>query len=132
MKALVLIPPSRFSKNVARDLIYGCWCKGKRIGGIKFPPVSQLLVATVLECAGHDTTLIDAAAQRIGIEELKKIIKDRYGCVIVLTSKMTIKEDAGILNELKKINGNLKTIVFGGQPTFMPQDTLKYKGIDFV
>jgi len=40
MNALVLNPPSKVVKNVVRDLLYACWCKGKRIGGIRFPKTS--------------------------------------------------------------------------------------------
>lgn len=132
MKVMVLIPSSRFSKNVARDLIYGCWCKGKRIGGIKFPPVSQLLVATVLKKSGHDAVLLDAAANRLTLEGLRDEVRKGYSAVIVLTSTMTVKEDSRTLDELKKVNSKLKTIVFGAQPTFVPANTLSYSGIDFV
>ncbi|MGD9581459.1 MAG: B12-binding domain-containing radical SAM protein, partial [Vampirovibrionia bacterium] len=61
MNAVVLIPPSKHAKNVARDLVYGCWCKGKRIAGIQFPPVSQLIVVTALIKYGHKCDLLDAA-----------------------------------------------------------------------
>ncbi|MFH1744085.1 MAG: hypothetical protein ABIH23_34210, partial [bacterium] len=65
MKTLTLIPPSKHAKNVARDLVYGCWCKGKRIAGIQFPPISQLLVTCVVKQEGHEADLLDAAAMRM-------------------------------------------------------------------
>lgn len=132
MKVMVLIPSSCFSKNVARDLIYGCWCKGKRIGGIKFPPIPQLLVATVLKQFGHDVVLLDAAAKKISFEYLKQEIQKGYRCIIILTSTMTVREDVALLNELKKRNRNLRSIVFGSHPTFMPYASLTYPGIDFI
>jgi len=131
LKIMVLIPPSKFSRNVARDLIYGCWCKGKRIAGIKFPPLSLLLVATVLKKDGFDVSLLDAAATGMSIEELKKIAPE-FSLVVLLTSTMTVNEDASVLSELKKANPQLKTAVFGAHPTFMPRHTLAKKGIDIV
>lgn len=133
MKTLTLIPPSKHSKNVARDLVYGCWCKGKRIAGIQFPPISQLLVTTVLKEAGHEAHILDAAALRMSMEEIKeKIRQEKYDLIQMLTSTMTVVEDAEILHELKQVRPELKTVVTGSQPTFMPQATLSRKGIDFI
>lgn len=133
MKTLTLIPPSKHSKNVARDLVYGCWCKGKRIAGIQFPPVSQLLVTTVLKEAGHDAVLLDGAGLQLSLDEIKEtIVREQYDVCVMLTSTMTIVEDAEILNELKQAYPPLKTIVTGSQPTFMPQATLSRRGIDFI
>ncbi|MFH0773965.1 MAG: radical SAM protein, partial [bacterium] len=131
MKVIVLIPPSKFSKNVARDLIYGCWCKGKRIAGIQFPPVSQLLVATVLRDAGHNATLLDAGGLQMNISSIKEATKDHDVC-IMLTSTMTVNEDAEVLSELKKENPRLKTVVYGSHPTFMPEHTVVKPGIDIA
>ncbi len=133
MKTLTLIPPSKHSKNVARDLVYGCWCKGKRIAGIQFPPVSQLLVTTVLKEAGHEASLLDAAALQMTMDEIKEKVKqEKYDVIQMLTSTMTMVEDAEILLELKQVRPELKTMVTGSQPTFMPQATLSRKGIDFI
>ncbi|MBU2461830.1 cobalamin B12-binding domain-containing protein [bacterium] len=131
MKVMVLIPPSKFAKNVARDLIYGCWCKGKRIAGIQFPPVSQLLVATVLKEAGHTITMLDAANLQMDILSIKKVAKGQDVC-IMLTSTMTINEDAEVLVSLKEANPRLITIVYGSHPTFMPQWTVAKEGIDIA
>lgn len=131
MNVLLFVPPSKFSRNVARDLIYGCWCKGKRIAGIQFPPLTLLFAATCLKNAGHQVKLVDAASQGLSLEGLKKIIPE-FDAAVVLTSSMTIKEDAGILLELKNINNSLRTIIFGSQPTFMPEYSLAREGIDIV
>lgn len=133
MKAVVLIPPSKHSKNVARDLVYGCWCKGKRIAGIQFPPVSQCLVATVIKEAGHDVKLLDGAGLMYTIDELKdEFTREQYDVCVMLTSTMTVVEDAEILSDLKEINPGMKTIMSGSQATFMPQATLSRKGCDFI
>jgi anaerobic magnesium-protoporphyrin IX monomethyl ester cyclase len=131
MKILFLVPPSKHAKNVARDLVYGCWCKGKRIAGIEFPPLSLILVATVLKKDGFDVTLLDAAGERLTIDSLKEQVKS-YDYIVMLTSTMTLNEDAQLLNQLKKLYPNLKTIVFGGHVTAEPKSTLERAGIDIV
>lgn len=131
MKIMCLIPPSRFSKNVVRDLIYGCWCKGNRIAGIQFPPISQLQIVALLRNEGHDAVLYDALNLQKNIDDIKKEIID-YDVVIILTSTTTINEDAKILTELKKVNQKLTTICYGSHPTFMPYQTLQREGIDIV
>ncbi|MEW5818836.1 MAG: radical SAM protein [Cyanobacteriota bacterium] len=131
MKAVVLIPPSKHAKNVARDLVYGCWCKGKRIGGIKFPPVSQLIVVTTLKKFGHNCDLLDAAALGLSLQETIEIIK-KYKYLIMLTSTMTINEDAAFVSNIKQVNTDLISIFYGAHPTFMPKYTLAKEGVDFI
>lgn len=129
-KITVLVPPSRFSKNVARDLIWGCWCKGKRIAGTQFDPVSQLLLAAILQQQGHQARLLDAAALGLSLEHVKQQTADD-DLVIVLCNSVTINEDAAILSELKSANPKLKTIVYGNHPSYYPKDTVMKPGIDF-
>lgn len=131
MNVLILIPPSKISKNVARDLIYGCWCKGKRIAGIKFPPLSILTLATTLRDSGNNIEVIDAPALNLTIPDIQSKASN-FDAAIVLTSTMTVNADAEVLMELKKTNPNLLTMVFGAHPTFMPEHTLTKKGIDIA
>ncbi|MDP2923274.1 MAG: radical SAM protein [Candidatus Omnitrophota bacterium] len=131
MRIMLLIPPSKYAKNVARDLIYGCWCKGKRIAGIQFPPISQLQVVTLLRDEGHDVVLYDAAALHKNVKDIKKEIR-AFEAVVVLTSTSTINEDAEILSQLKDANPRLKTICYGSHPTFMPFQTVQKNGIDIA
>lgn len=131
MKAVVIIPPSKHAKNVARDLVYGCWCKGKRIAGIQFPPVSQLILVTTLIKYGHDCDLLDAAALGLSYEETIERAKN-YNYIIMLTSTMTINEDTQIVNSIKEHNPQIISIFYGAHPTFMPQYTLAKQGVDFI
>ncbi len=131
MKILVLNPPSEVTRNVVRDLIYGCWCKGKRIGGIMFPPLNLLYVATVLNNNGKEVKLLDAAGEGKHMSEIKGVIGD-YDVVIIATSTMTFNEDTQILAELKKENNRLITIIFGSHPTFMPNYSLAKEAVDII
>ncbi len=131
MRILLLVPASRKTENVHRDVLYGCWCKGNRIGGGTLPPLSLLSTATVLKQAGNDVVFRDMIEENIGFEQLKDIIK-HFDVVIMLTSTMSFVEDSDFLLELKKSNEVLKTIVFGAHPSFMPEDTLEHPGIDII
>lgn len=131
MKVMVLNPQSKFSKNVIRDVIYGCWCKGKRIGGGTVPPLGLLMVASILKEKGHSVRFLDASAEGKNIGQVAETVNDCQ-VVIILTSTMTINEDAEALSKLKEINPSLVTIVFGSHPTFRPKDTLAKIGVDMI
>jgi len=131
MKILFLVPSSKFTKNVHRDVLYGCWCKGDRIGGGTLPPLTLLSVATVLKQNGFQVVLIDMMEESLSLERLIKRISE-FQIVFVLTSTMTINEDAYILKKLKDQNPSLKTVIFGSHPTFMPRECLAKEGIDFI
>ncbi len=130
MNVMVLVPGSRFSRNVVRDLIYGCWCRGRRIGGTQFPPVSQLLLVTILRQQGHNCTLYDMGVDYGDGAVFRRI--ERYEAVIVLTSTSTFNEDIDILGRLKNKNPSLITIVYGSHPTFMPRQTLERPEVDII
>ena len=133
MKVLVLNPASSGFVNVVRDQVFGCWCKGKEIGGMQMPPLSLLYVATILQKAGHDVVFIDGGAER---ERFGSLLEN--GCeaevIIASTSTMTVNEDA---QNLQKISQNSPgnppiAMVFGTHPTFLPQETLSRPGIDIA
>ncbi len=131
MKVLILNPVSKFTKNVVRDVLYGCWCKGKRIGGATVPPFGLLVVATVLKNDGNEVVFLDAQAEQLGIEKLKSIIVN-FEVVVISTSTMSYREDAAVLLELKRANPTLKTVIFGSHPTFLPHSALGNKGVDII
>jgi anaerobic magnesium-protoporphyrin IX monomethyl ester cyclase len=133
MKVLVLNPASSSSPNVVRDQIFGCWCKGKEIGGMQMPPLSLLYVATALQNAGHEVVFIDGAAER---QRFLDVLE--YGSaadvVIASTSTMTVNEDAQTLEKIRHNGSGSQPvrIVFGTPPTFLPRETLTRPGIDIA
>lgn len=131
VKILVLNPITLHTKNVVRDVLYGCWCSGKRIGGGTVPPFALLQVATVLKNDANEVLFIDAQAEQTPIQILNSKI-NKFDLVVVSTSTMTIEEDANLLLSFKKIKPELVTIVFGSHPTFLPKATLSKEGIDIA
>jgi len=128
MNVLLLIPP--FKENVVRDVLYGCWCKGKRIGGATVPPLVLLSVATVLKNDNHNVRILDAPSEDKTLDDIKNIVRD-YDTLLLLTSTMTFTEDVNILKTIKEANKDIKTIIFGSHPTFMPEFSIK-EGIDII
>jgi len=131
MKILFLVPSSRYAKNVHRDVLYGCWCKGGRIGGGTLPPLTLLSVATVLKQNNFSVELIDMMEQKVNLPDVLKRIHE-FKIVFILTSTMSINEDALLLQELKNKNKQLSTVIFGSHATFMPESCLEKEGVDFV
>ncbi|MDD5194052.1 MAG: radical SAM protein [Candidatus Omnitrophica bacterium] len=129
MKILVLNPSTIFTKNVVRDVLYGCWCGGKRIGGGTVPPFALLGVATLLKKDGNQVEFIDAQAEQIALERIYPRIIDKE-MIVISTSTMTFEEDASLLEALKQRKPSILTIAFGSHPTFLPQATLARPGVD--
>jgi radical SAM superfamily enzyme YgiQ (UPF0313 family) len=132
MKILVLNPPVTSTSNIIRDAIYGCWCKGKRIGGAQTPPYPLLLIATILKyIEGVKIDFIDAPAQKLDIDALVSRLSG-IDVVIILSSVMTFLEDVVIVGRLKEKFPLLKSIVAGAMPTFMPEFCLRHRDVDIV
>lgn len=132
MKVMVLNPPSRHSKNVIRDLFYGCWCKGKRIAAARFPPSTLLYIVTVLQNEGHKVTLLDTQADDKDLEDVKSIVQgQKPEAIIIPTSTMTFREDAETMRELKDLV-DTTTLAFGSHTTFLPKASLGQGGFDYI
>ncbi|MBN1866087.1 radical SAM protein [Candidatus Sumerlaeota bacterium] len=131
MRFLVLNPSSAFTKNVVRDVLYGCWCKGKRIGGASVPPYALLGVATVLKRAGLDVEFLDALGERVPLTRVVARASE-FDVVVMSTSTMSVNEDAETLRSMKGVNASLQTFLFGSHPTFLPEATLAKEGVDVV
>jgi len=132
MKVVVLNPPSRYAKNVVRDVLYGCWCKGRRIASARYPPLSLLYIATVLKEEGHKVEFLDSQIGDKKLDDIKeKIKKKKPEVIVVSTSTMTYNEDAETLKEIKE-EIDVITMAFGSHVTFRPQDSLKREGVDII
>jgi len=131
MKILLLVPPSKNKVNVVRDLLYGCWCKGKRIGGTSLPPLSLLQISAVLKQDDCDVQMLDAAALGMSIQVLCSEIEN-YDTVILSTSAMTWEDDLFVLSSLKKVHVSLKVILFGYYATCNAEYLLSFPVVDVI
>lgn len=131
MKVLVLVPPSPYTKNVLRDSIYGCWCKGKRIGGATTPPHPLVLIATVLDKTGVPARVVDTPVLGWDMDDLRREVRE-FDVIVTNSSVMTFNEDAEVVRLLKEAHPRLVWIVAGAQPTFMPEFCLKNESVDVI
>jgi len=133
MKALILKPPTAgASRNVVRDFIYGCWCNGRRIGGMQMPPLNDLYVATHCRNQGIDALFIDAPFEPERFEAIRASRYDGIGAVLLLTSTQSFREDADFLRSVKEANPKTVTIMYGSHPTFVPEPCLADDAIDYI
>ncbi len=131
MNVLVLNPPSQKIKNIVRDLIYGCWCGGKRIGGMQMPPLNLLYAATVLKQDGHHVTFLDGSVDEEQYKRVKQRFKD-FKVVAILSSTNSFQADVNFLKEIKIINPAIVSVLFGSHPTFMAKHCLREECVDII
>ena len=130
---LLLLPGDGInSKNSVRDLIYGCWCNGRRIGGMQMPPLNHLYVATSLKEDGHTVQFIDA---QVEYPRYKKLDSEKFfgiDFVLMISSSNSYKEDLKTAQYIKNKNPSIKVLFFGSHPTFKPEACLKEEAIDYI
>lgn len=130
---LVLIPGDGINKkNMIRDLVYGCWCNGRRIGGMQMPPVNHLYVATILNEDGHNVRFIDGQIDYDSFNGLRKKGFKNLDFVFFLSSTGTFKDDIACARQVKSANPKTKTVFFGSHPTFLPESTLNEEVVDYI
>ena len=100
MKTICLIPSASRTRLMHRDVLYGCWCSGNRVGGGILPPLTLLTMATVLNEDGSDVTLIDMVAQEMSIEDIEGLATS-FDVVVVLTSTMSFLEDLSVIGAIR-------------------------------
>ena len=130
-KIAILSPANANIKNVVRDFVYGCWCRGRRIGGMQMPPLNLLYVATVLKESGVHVELIDAGQDPRQYAAFKKRIHD-FAAVILLSSTNSFRNDVLAVEEIKRVYPEMVSIFFGAHPTFMPEYCLRENAVDLV
>lgn len=133
MKALFLKPPAGLAfKNIVRDFVYGCWCNGRRIGGMQMPPLNDLYVATHARQSGIEVLFLDASME-----------PDRYGdllnsrcadifAVVLMSSTQSFRQDVATIRAIKDLNPQVRSILYGSHPTFMPEYCLKEDVVDYI
>ncbi len=129
-RILLLNPPSYGVQNTVRDLIYGCWCSGKRIAGATFPPLSLLSLYTILQKTANPF-LLDYQNVRWELHKFLEFTK-KFDVVIMPVSDESIGEDLTLINQIKASNSEIKTYIYGSYCTFFPEQALSHKEIDYI
>ncbi len=130
-KIVVVNPMTTRTKNVVRDVVYGCWCKGKRIGGATVPPFVLLQIASCLKAAGFEVVFLDAQAEQRAVTDYADLLAG-VDLVILSTSTMSFTDDVEYIREVKRLAPGARAAVFGSQPTFLPESVLAFPEVDFA
>lgn len=129
MRAFFVDPPGP-GGGLIRDLVYGCWCGGKRVGGASFPPVPLAQIATLLKCRGIPAFVIDASAEKLRTEEIAARVLPG-DLLFLMSSPLSSASDLRFLSDLRKRTG-IRTVLYGAFPTFQPGQALRSDGVDFI
>ncbi|MHA1252542.1 MAG: B12-binding domain-containing radical SAM protein [Candidatus Helarchaeota archaeon] len=129
MKIALINPPDLKIKNAVKDLLYGCWCQGKRIGGSEFPPLNLLFIASLLE-KDYFVKVIIPEAIRLEYNDLIRYIS-KFDYVIIPTTSFCYEQDINFLGKIKNLNKDIISIIFGQYPTFFPKLSLYSQNVDF-
>lgn len=133
MQVLFVRPPSGASgRNIVRDFVYGCWCNGRRIGGMQMPPLNELYAATCAREAGADVSFLDAQMEPQRHDRLSAGRFAGVDAVVIMSSTQSFRQDVDYLESVKLLNPRMRTILFGSHPTFMPQHCLREEAVDFI
>lgn len=132
-KALFLKPPlGDGAKNVVRDFLYGCWCNGRRIGGMQMPPLSELMTASHARQEGLEVVFLDAQVEPTRYDAIIADKLSDYVSVVIMSSTQSFRADVAELGRISALNPSIKKILFGSHPTFMPEYCLQEEAVDFV
>lgn len=133
-KSILVLAPGdgENQKNVVRDFIYGCWCNGRRIGGMQMPPLNHLYVSTILKEDGHNVEFIDAQVEYGRYEKHVKRGFSELDFLILMSSTNSYLQDLATAQAAKRANPGLKTIFFGSHPTFKQRECLGEEAIDYI
>ncbi len=126
MKVLVLNPS--YGKNFVRSARWAARSRGR----VQRHPDYLAIATAVLESAGHEVKLIDAAALNIGFEDTIKLAKSfRPDLSVLHTTTPSIYNDLIHAESIKDLGS--ATVLIGQHASALPEETMKMsEKIDFI
>lgn len=123
MKLLLLNPPTRDNKKFIRE---GRCTQEQGVWATLWPPISLVTIGAVLERDGHEVHIIDCPARGMSWDTLREEISRMLpGLVIWSTGTPSIHNDLSLAREIKDIDGEILTAVFGTHVTVLDQQCLE-------
>jgi len=126
MRVMLINPPVSF------DVFYGEW----DMSDVKSssPPLGILSLASMIRKYGYPVKVVDAHADGLNIEAIKKLVSDYQPDVVGITAMtVMISASAEIAKAVKETNPNIVTILGGVHVTAEPIETLKrYPQFDYA
>ena len=131
MKILLLNPPTIDNKAIIRE---GRCNQEQGVWGTLWPPITLVTVGAMLEDLGHDVEILDCAALGMRRSEfLDRLSKRDDTFIIWSTATPSIKSDLAFANEIKEIQPDIKTAVFGTHVTALAEQCLtEAESLDYI
>ena len=131
MDILLLNPPVKNNKKFIRE---GRCTQEQGVWATLWPPISLVMIAAVLEEDGFDVRVIDCPAENMTwdglMNEIRRSLPD---LVIWSTGTPSIQSDLSLGADLKEIDQNLSTAVFGTHVTALDRECMgSFPHIDFI
>jgi len=97
------------------------------------PSLGTLYLAAVLRKEGHSVSVIEASSLGLSIKELiGEIMINKPEYFGISSTTLSIFHASSLADEIKKIDGNIKTIIGGPHLTAIPEETMGlFKSFDF-
>jgi anaerobic magnesium-protoporphyrin IX monomethyl ester cyclase len=131
MRILLLNPPCSDNRSFIRE---GRCNQEQGAWSTQWPPISLAFIGAVLEKEGHNVEIIDCAVQPITRKKtLAYIEKEAFNFVIWSTGTPTIDDDLFFATEIKAIQPDSITVVFGTHVSALTEKCLSStKGLDVI
>ena len=97
------------------------------------PSLGILYLAAVLRKEGHPVSVIEASSLRLSLKELiGEIINNKPKYLGISSTTLSIFHASALADEIKNIDGNIRTIIGGPHLTAIPEETMElFKSFDF-
>lgn len=117
---VLLYNPTAFGLRINRDLLYGCWCVGKRVANILLPNCTLAGIAAFLRRGGFQIELFDENVEG----ELNPDVATTFDVVVVLSNTTTFRNDCKKVEALKRHHPDLLFVCMGQHVTALPDSIL--------
>ncbi len=99
----------------------------------RWAPLTFAYLAGEIRKSGFDPIIYDAMTKQHGFVEIGKMIEETMPFSVATTAiTSTVMDSLEILRIAKEINPEIKTIIGGVHPTFLYQEVLENRFVDFV
>lgn len=96
-------------------------------------PVVPAIAATLLKESGHEVVWNDSTAEGMDWNSFTQFINEEEpGLVAFETKTPVIQQHWKMIDELKKLQPELKTVLFGDHVTALPEESFHNSQVDFV
>lgn len=123
MKILVVNPPGPSDSFYLRE---GRCMHKTDVWTSILPPISLVLIGTILKNAGFNVLVIDAPAERIDFKKLKEILeREKFDLLYINTATPTIESDLSLAKMAKTANSKSVTVAFGIHVSVMTDESFR-------